>query len=339
MGTNWRMPAGLHTAAPRLPVEGELPSFDGATGWLNSPPLTPAGLRGKVVLASFWTYTCINWLRQLPYLRAWAGKYSGQGLVVIGVHTPEFGFEHDSGNVRRAVQEMQIDYPVATDNDYAVWRAFGNHYWPALYFADAQGRLRHHYFGEGEYGQSEMIIQQLLAEAGSAGAGQDLVSADARGVEAPADWDDLRSPENYTGYERTENFTSPGGTVPGEAHPYTVPAKLRLNQWALSGDWTMEEEAITLNQANGQITCRFRARDLNLVMGRAGSPTAAPFRVLLDGQPPGNAHGVDVDGQGNGTVTEPRLYQLIRQNGPVTERTFEITFPDPGAQAFSFTFG
>ena len=339
MGTNWRMPAGLHTTAPRLPFEGELPSFDGATGWLNSPPLTPAGLRGKVVLASFWTYTCINWLRQLPYLRAWAGKYSGQGLVLIGVHTPEFPPERDFDNVRRAVQEMQIDYPVATDNNYSVWRAFDNHYWPALYFADARGRLRHHYFGEGGYGQSEMVIQQLLAEAGSAGAGQDLVSVDARGVEAPADWDDLRSPENYTGYERTENFASPGGTVPGEAHVYAVPAELRLNQWGLSGDWTMEEQASTLNKAGGQIACRFRARDLNLVMGRGGSPAAAPFRVLLDGQPPGTAHGIDVDGEGNGTVTEPRLYQLIRQPGPVTDRTFEITFPGPGPQAFSFTFG
>jgi thiol-disulfide isomerase/thioredoxin len=333
------MPAGLHTAAPRLPFEGELPSLDGATGWLNSPPLTPAGLRGKVVLASFWTYTCINWLRQLPYLRAWAGKYSGQGLVLIGVHTPEFPPERDFDNVRRAVQEMQIDYPVATDNNYSVWRAFDNHYWPALYFADARGRLRHHYFGEGGYGQSEMVIQQLLAEAGSAGAGQDLVSVDARGVEAPADWDDLRSPENYTGYERTENFASPGGTVPGEAHVYAVPAELRLNQWGLSGDWTMEEQASTLNKADGQITCRFRARDLNLVMGRGGSPAAAPFRVLLDGQPPGTAHGIDVNGEGNGTVTEPRLYQLIRQPGPVTDRTFEITFPGPGPQAFSFTFG
>jgi thiol-disulfide isomerase/thioredoxin len=339
MGTNWRMPAGLHTAAPRLPFEGELPSFDGATGWLNSPPLTPEGQRGKVVLASFWTYTCINWLRQLPYLRAWAGKYSGQGLVLIGVHTPEFPPERDFDNVRRAVQEMQIDYPVATDNNYSVWRAFDNHYWPALYFADARGRLRHHYFGEGGYGQSEMVIQQLLAEAGSAGAGQDLVSVDARGVEAPADWDDLRSPENYTGYERTENFASPGGTVPGEAHVYAIPAELRLNQWGLSGDWTMEEQASTLNKAGGQIACRFRARDLNLVMGRGGSPAAAPFRVLLDGQPPGTAHGIDVDGEGNGTVTEPRLYQLIRQPGPVTDRTFEITFPGPGAQAFSFTFG
>ena len=339
MGTNWRMPTGLHTAAPRLPVEGELPSFDGATEWLNSPPLTPAGLRGKVVLASFWTYTCINWLRQLPYLRAWAGKYTSQGLVMIGVHTPEFGFEHDSGNVRRAVQEMRIDYPVATDNNYAVWRAFGNNYWPALYFTDTQGRLRHHYFGEGGYGQSEMVIQQLLAEAGLAGAGQDLVSVDARGVEAPADWDDLRSPENYTGYERTENFASPGGTVAGEAHVYAAPAMLRLNQWALSGDWTMEEQATTLNTPNGRIVCRFHARDLHLVMGPAGPGTSVRFRLLIDGQPPGADRGTDVDDQGHGKVMQQRLYQLIRQRGPITDRTFEIAFSDPGLQAYVFTFG
>jgi len=218
MKPHWLTPAGLHTASTVLPVEGELPSFGGATGWLNSPPLTPPGLRGTVVLTGFWTYTCINWLRQLPYLRAWAEKYSGQGLVVIGVHTPEFGFEHDLDNVRRAVQEMKIGYPVAIDNDYAVWRAFDNYYWPALYFADAQGRIRHHHFGEGEYQQSEMVIQQLLAEAGSAGIGHDLVSVDARGVEAPADWATLRSAENYTGYGRTEYFASPGGVRPGQPH-------------------------------------------------------------------------------------------------------------------------
>ncbi len=339
MTAHWRVPAGLHTASLRLPVEGELPSLDGATGWLNSPPLTAAGLRGKVVLADFWTYTCINWLRQLPYLRVWAGKYSGQGLVVIGVHTPEFSFEHNPENVRRAVQDMRITCPVATDNDYAVWSAFDNHYWPALYFADAQGRIRHHHFGEGEYQQSEMVIQQLLAEAGSGGTGHDLVSVDARGLEAPADWASLRSPENYTGYERTENFASPGGPVPGKPHVYTVPARLGLNQWALSGDWTMEEEAITLNAANGQIACRFHARDLNLVMGPAAPATPVRFRVLLDGQPPGEAHGADVDGDGNGTLTHQRVYQLIRQPGPITDRTFETTFLDSGAQAYSFTFG
>src|SRR6516162_6203376 len=228
-------PVGLHAASGSLPVEGELPSFGGATGWLNSPPLTPAGLRGNVVLASFWTYTCINWLRQLPYLRAWHGKYSGHGLVVVGVHTPEFSFEHNADNVRQAVQDMQIAYPVATDNNYAVWSAFGNHYWPALYFADAEEHIRHHHFGEGEYAQSEMVIQQLLAEAGSTGAGTDLVSTDPRGLEVPADWAALRSPENYTGYERTDGFASPGGPVPGTPHGYTVAERLGLNQWAPAG--------------------------------------------------------------------------------------------------------
>jgi thiol-disulfide isomerase/thioredoxin len=339
MTAHWPTPTGLHTASARLPVEGELPSFDGATGWLNSPPLTATGLRGKVVLASFWTYTCINWLRQLPYLRAWAGKYAGHGLVVIGVHTPEFAFEHDPGNVRRAVQEMSIDYPVAIDNDYAIWRAFDNHYWPALYFADAQGLIRHHRFGEGEYQQSEMIIQRLLAEAGHDDAGRELVSVDARGIEAAADWAALRSPENYTGYERTENFASPGGVVAGEPHSYEAPARLRLNQWALTGNWTVEGQAATLNTAGGQIACRFHARDLHLVTGPAAPGTSAGFRVLLDGQPPGADHGTDSGDQGDGTVTWRRLHQLIRQRGPVTDRTFEITFLDPGVQAYAFTFG
>jgi hypothetical protein len=338
MTSHWRIPAGLHTTEARLPVEGELPSFDGATGWLNTPPLTAGGLRGTVVLTGFWTYTCVNWLRQLPYLRAWAGKYTGHGLVVIGVHTPEFSFERNIENVRRAVREMGIEYPVAADNDYAVWEAFGNHYWPALYFADAQGRIRHHHYGEGEYQQSEMVIQQLLAEAGLGGAGREMVPVEARGVEAPADWDSLRSPENYTGYGRTENFASPGGAQPGQPHRYTAPAGLRLNHWALSGDWTMDDEATTLNEAGGQIAYRFHARDLNLVMGPPG-PAPVRFRVLIDGQPPGGAHGTDTDAEGNGTANGQRLYQLIRQPGPVTERTFEITFAGPGVQAFSFTFG
>jgi thiol-disulfide isomerase/thioredoxin len=335
----WRTPAGLHVASAQLPDEGELAPFDGATGWLNSEPLTPAGLRGKVVLVDFWTYTCINWLRQLPYVRAWAEKYSSHGLVVIGVHTPEFSFEHDAGNVRQAVQDMRISYPVATDNNYEVWLAFGNHYWPALYFADAQGRIRHHHFGEGEYGQSEMVIQQLLSEAGSTGAGTDRVSVDPSGLEVPADWASLRSPENYTGYERTEGFASPGGAVPGKPHVYSVPARLGLNQWALAGEWTMEEEATTLNAANGQIACRFHGRDLNLVMGPAAPGTSVRFRVGIDGQPPGEAHGTDTNADGNGTLSQQRVYQLIRQPGPVTERTCEITFPDGGAQAYCFTFG
>jgi thiol-disulfide isomerase/thioredoxin len=339
MNAHWPVPAGLHTASLQLPVEGVLPSFDGATGWLNSPPLTPADLRGKVVLVDFWTYTCINWLRQLPYVRAWAEKYADQGLVVIGVHTPEFPFEKDADNVRQAVQDMRVTYPVATDNNFAVWLAFDNHYWPALYFADAQGRIRHHHFGEGEYQQSEMVIQQLLAEAGSSGISRELVSVDARGIEAAADWASLRSPENYTGYERTENFASPGGAVPGKPHAYTVPAELTLNHWALSGDWTVGDQAVTLDTAEGQIAYRFHARDLHLVMGPATPGTSIRFRVLIDGQPPGPAHGTDVDGDGDGTLTQQRVHQLIRQQGPVTDRTFEITFLDPGAQAFSFTFG
>jgi thiol-disulfide isomerase/thioredoxin len=347
MTSRWPVPAGLHPSSARLPVESRLPSFDGATGWLNSPPLTPDDLRGQVVLVNFWTYTCINWLRQLPYVRAWARRYSGQGLTVVGVHTPEFGFEHDLGNVRRAVQDMRIEYPVAIDSDYTVWRAFANHYWPALYFADAQGRIRHHYFGEGAYQQSEMVIQQLRAENGSAGPwdgssdgpGHGLVSVEAPGAEAPADWGSLRSSENYTGNERTENFASPGGAVPGKPHAYEVPAELRLNHWALSGDWTVAEQSVTLNRADGQIAYRFHARDLHLVMGPAAAGTPVRFRLFIDGQPPGPAHGADVDDLGFGTVTQQRLHQLIRQPGHITDRTFEITFLDPGVEAFVFTFG
>jgi thiol-disulfide isomerase/thioredoxin len=326
-------------AAAQLPVEGELPALDGATDWLNSPPLEATELSGKVVLVDFWTYTCINWLRTLPYVRAWAGRYADHGLVVIGVHTPEFEFEHDAGNVRRAVVDMRVSYPVAIDNDYAVWSAFDNHYWPALYFVDAQGHIRHHQFGEGEYEQSEMIIQQLLSEAGFDGAGREPVSVEAGGVEAPADWGDLRSPENYVGYERTENFASPGGLVADTPHNYAAPGPLPLNYWALSGNWTVGRQPATVNTAGGRISCRFHARDLHLVMGPASRGTAVRFRVLIDGQKPGDDHGTDVDDQGHGTVSEQRLHQLIRQRGPVTERAFEITFLDPGAQAYAFTFG
>ena len=339
MAPHWPAPAGLHATSARLPVEGRLPSFEGATGWLNSPPLTAADLQGKIVLVNFWTYTCVNWLRQLPYLRAWAGKYADDGLVVIGVHTPEFPFEHDLANVRRAVGDLRIDYPVAIDNEYAVWSAFANHYWPALYFADEQGRVRHHHFGEGEYQQSEMVIQQLLAEAGTTGRDHELVQVEARGVEAPADWADLRSPETYTGHERTENFASPGGALPGKPRVYSAPAQLRLNHWALSGDWTVEEQVVTLNEAQGQVAYRFHARDLNLVMGPAAPGTTAAFHVRIDGQPPGAAHGADVDDEGNGILAEQRLHQLVRQRGPITDRTFEITFLEPGAQVYSFTFG
>jgi thiol-disulfide isomerase/thioredoxin len=336
---NQLLRATTHPAVVRLPVEGTMPSFDSATGWLNSPPLTPAGLRGNVVLVDFWTYTCINWLRTLPHLRAWADRYKDHGLVLIGVHTPEFDVEHDLDNVRRAIKDLGVDYPVAVDSDYGIWTAFDNHYWPALYFVDAQGQIRHHRFGEGDYEQSEMILQQLLTDAGTGGIDQDLVSVDATGVEAAADWASLRSPENYLGYQRTENFASSDGAVLDTRHVYVAPARLRLNHWALAGDWTVQRQAIVLNQAEGRIAYRFHARDLHLVMGPAARGTPVRFRVRLDGQPPGAAHGGDVDDQGNGTITEPRLYQLIRQPGPVAERTFEITFLDPGAQAYAFTFG
>jgi thiol-disulfide isomerase/thioredoxin len=329
----------LGTIHPRLPVESAMPPLDGATGWLNSRPLTAADLRGKVVLIDFWTYTCINWLRQLPYVRAWAEKYGDQGLVVIGVHTPEFAFERDVDNVRRAAKEMRVDYPIAIDSNYAVWSAFTNRYWPALYFVDVQGQIRHHHFGEGEYEQSEMVIQQLLAEDENGGTGRDLVSVDARGVEAAADWGSLRSPENYLGYERTESFASPGGAVLDQPRVYEAPARLGLNDWALSGNWTIGRQATVLNEPDGRMVYRFHARDLHLVMGPAARGTSARFRVLIDGQPPGAASGIDVDEQGNGTVAEQRLYQLIRQPKPITDRRFEIEFLDSGVEAFAFTFG
>jgi len=329
----------MASPAADLPVEGTLPAFDGATTWLGSPPLTPRELRGRVVLVQFWTYTCINWLRTLPYVRAWARKYRDRGLVVIGVHTPEFGFEHDLDNVRRAVHAMAIDHPIAIDNDYEVWRAFANHYWPALYFVDAEGRIRHHRFGEGDYGRSEMVIQQLLADAATAAVPDGLVSVDASGPEVEADWPNLRSPENYLGYDRTTNFEQPGGPAPDRPHRYAAPAQLRLNHWALSGDWTIAAEAIALNEPNGRIACQFHARDLHLVMGPAAPGSRVIFRVRIDGEPASLAHGSDVDGEGTGRVGEQRMYQLIRQPAPIADRRFEIEFLDSGVEAFAFTFG
>jgi thiol-disulfide isomerase/thioredoxin len=329
----------MRPASVQLPIEGELPSLDGATGWLNSQPLGPSGLRGQVVLIDIWTYTCINWLRQLPYVRAWAEKYKDRGLVVIGVHSPEFAFEKDVENVRRAVADLRVNYPVAIDSDHVIWRAFKNAYWPALYFVDAQGRIRHHQFGEGEYEQSERIIQQLLGEAGVGGIGHDLVSVDARGLEAAADWGSLKSPENYVGFERTENFASPGGAALHKRRIYAAPERLRRNHWALTGEWTVEKHAAVLHTANGRIVYRFHARDLHLVMGPAPRGTSVRFRVRLDGQPPGAAHGMDVDDHGNGTVAAPRLYQLVRQPPPIADRQFEIEFLETGVEAFVFTFG
>ena len=329
----------IASKASQFATEGDLPSLGGATGWLNSHQLTRADLRGKVVVIDFWTYSCINWRRTLPYVRAWAEKYKDQGLVVIGVHTPEFTFEKDIDNVRQAAEVMRIDYPIAIDNGYALWRAFNNEYWPALYLIDAQGHIRAHKFGEGDYDQSERAIQQLLTRAGAGGFAHELVSVDAVGAEAAADWGNLQSPENYVGYERTQNFASPGGLRARKCYKYTSPARLKLNHWALAGNWTAEKQAIVLSEANGRIAYQFHARDLHVVMGPAARGKPVRFRILLDGGPPGAAHGTDVDEQGNGMVREPRMHQLIRQTRPIVDRRFEIEFLDPGIEAFSFTFG
>ena len=316
----------------------ELAALDRATGWLNTPRLTADGLAGKVVLVDFCTYTCINWLRTLPYVRAWAQKYR-QGLVVIGVHTPEFAFERNLDNVRRAVQQLKIEYPIATDNEYAIWRAFDNHYWPALYFVDARGQVRQHHFGEGQYEQSEMTIQRLLKDAGVSNVSGSMVSVDARGIEAPADWVNLKSPENYLGHDRTERFASPGGAERDRRRRYTAPARLGLNQWALTGEWTMGRQATVLNGPNGSLACQFHARDLHLVMGPPKQGTSVRFRVTIDGQPPGPAHGSDVDDNGNGTANEQRLYQLVRQPGAILDRRFDIEFLEAGVEIYAFTFG
>jgi thiol-disulfide isomerase/thioredoxin len=329
----------MSPASVPLPIEGELPSLGGATGWLNSQPLGPSGLRGKVVLINIWTYTCINWLRQLPYVRAWAEKYKERGFVVIGVHSPDFAFEKEVENVRRAVADLRVDYPVAIDSDHAIWRAFKNAYWPALYVIDAQGRIRHHHFGEGAYEQTERMIQHVLGEAGIGGIGPELVAVEARGLEAAADWGSLQSPENYVGFARTEHFASSGGAALNKRRIYAAPARLQRNHWALAGDWTVEHQAVMLHEAHGRITYCFHARDLHLVMGPAARGTAVRFRVFLDGKPPGAAHGIDVDDHGNGTVAAQRLYQLIRQPPPIMDRQFEIEFLDPGMEAFAFTFG
>ena len=321
-----------------LPVEGELPGFAGATAWLNSAPLTPAGLRGQVVLVSFGTYTCINWIRSLPYVRAWADAYAGRGLTVVGVQTPEFEFEGDVDNVGRALKEMDVRYPVVVDNDYAVWQAFDNHYWPALYFVDAQGRIRHHHFGEGEYEQSEMVLQMVLREAGR-DVEQGLVRIEPHGVEAPADWSSLGSPETYVGYGRAVGFASPGGLQPDERRTYAAPAGLRRNQWALSGDWRVGPVPAVLNEPGGSISYQFHARDLHLVMGPPAGRPPVRYTVRLDGEPPGQAHGIDTDESGNGTADYQRMYQLIRQRAPISDRRFEIEFVDAGVEAFVFTFG
>jgi thiol-disulfide isomerase/thioredoxin len=329
----------MSATTAQLEIEGKLPGLDGAIEWINSPPLTPTALRGKVVLVDFWTYTCINWRRTLPYLHAWADKYKDRGLIVIGVHTPEFSFEKALDNVRPETAALEIHYPVAVDTRYVIWRAFQNHYWPALYIADAQGHIRHHQFGEGGYDEAERAIQQLLREAGRNDIPHELVALDPEGVEKAADSANLKSPETYLGYREAESFASPGGAVRDRPHAYTAPSELRLNEWALVGDWTIGAEAAALHGASGHIVYHFHARDVNLIMGPATRGTPVRFRVHIDGEPAGAAHGIDVDANGEGTVTEPRMYQLIRQPGPIIDRVFDIEFIDSGAQAFDFTFG
>ena len=333
---------GMMMKAPRaasdnLPVEGAAPSLDGATQWFNSAPLTAEALKGKVVLVDFWTYSCINCLRSIPYVRAWAEKYRDQGLVVIGVHAPEFAFEKSPANVEKAIADLKIDYPVALDNDYRIWRAFNNQYWPAHYFIDAQGRIRHHHFGEGDAAESERVIQQLLAEAGRKTA-PGPVKVEASGAEAAADDVDVKSPETYLGYERAENFVSPGGAVQDLAHDY-APGEPRLNEWGLAGGWKVDAERATLLKPDGEIAFRFHARDLHLVLAPAADGKPVRFEVKIDGEPPGPNHGVDADASGVGTVAGDRLYQLVRQSGPIHDRTFTIRFLDPGVRAYAFTFG
>jgi thiol-disulfide isomerase/thioredoxin len=322
-----------------LPIEGNLPPLDGAVQWLNSPPLTAQALKGKVVLVDFWTYSCINCLRTLPYVKAWAEKYRDQGLVVIGVHAPEFAFERDVGNVTKAMKDLGINYPVAIDNDYKIWRAFNNEYWPAHYFADAQGRIRYHHFGEGEYAESERVIQQLLREAGASKVADGLITADATGVQLAPDMNEVQSPETYVGYQRAEHFVPQTGLVPDKVSAYSTPAQLALNDWGLDGQWNVGSERAISSAPASRIVYRFHARDLHLVLGPDADGKPVRFKVLIDGKAPGDAHGTDVAPDGSGSVTEQRLYQLVRQNGGVTDRTFSIEFLDPGVSAYAFTFG
>ena len=331
--------AGRHAGPPPVSVEGHLPGFDRATAWLNTTPLTPADLSGHVVLVDFWTFTCINWIRTAPYLRAWDAKYREHGLTVIGVHTPEFPFETDLDSIRAAIEDRRIAYPVVADSDYAIWSAFANRYWPAVYVADAKGAIRFHHFGEGRYEETERVIQQLVDA--PPGLKDDPVEVEANGVEAQADWASLESPETYLGYERAERFASPRAAAwqRQRNQTYSMPARLRLNEWALSGDWTIGGKAARLNQAPGSLAFRFRARDVHLVMGPANRVEPVRFHVRIDGNPPAAARGIDVDDHGEGVAADKRLYQLVRQPGAVDEHTFEITFLEPGIEAYVFTFG
>ncbi len=326
-------------ARPALPFEGRLPSFTGVTQWLNAEPLTPAGLRGRVVVVDFWTFTCVNWLRTLPYRRAWAEKYAGAGLTVIGVHTPEFGFEHHIENVVAQSSRLGVTYPVAVDNDFAVWGAFSNHYWPALYVADADGRLRYHHYGEGEYAMAEMVLQQLLVERGAEGVDDDLVEVNPRGLEVPADWGSLRSPETYTGFGQATGFASSSRASYRMPFRYDAAARLSLNQWDLDGTWTVGEHAASLDEPGGRVVFQFHARDVNLVMGPVPGSGPVRFRVRVDGRATERHTGTDVSADGVGEAVDQRCYQLVRQHGPIRERRFEIEFLDPGVEVYCFTFG
>ncbi len=329
----------LRGAAEILPEEGRLPSFDRATTWLNSELLTPEGLLGRVVLVDFWTYTCINWLRTLPHLRAWHTKYAPQGLTIVGVHTPEFGFERDLGNVVAQSRNLGVEYPIAVDSDYGVWDEFANHYWPAVYIADAEGRVRYHHFGEGEYPRTEMVIQRLLIDAGARDLDLDLVMVEPEGLEVAADWASLRSPETYLGYGQSSGFASEDADLYDRPHDYGGARRLRANTWDLAGAWTQAQHAAVLDGAGGRISFAFHARDFNLVMGPASAGASIPFRVYLDGQAVGDARGTDVDPDGRGVLRDQNTYQLIRQPGRISDHVFEIEFLEAGAEAYCFTFG
>ena len=322
-----------------MATDGALDSLSRAKSWINSRPLTSSELGGKVVLVQFWTFTCINWLRTLPYTRAWADRYRDAGLIVIGAHTPEFAFEHDIDNVRRMVRQLDVSYPVAIDSDYGIWNGFDNHYWPALYLLDGKGHLQYHHFGEGAYDESERRIQQLLANGGAQIVSQRVTPIEGRGIEAAADWSDLMTPETYVGYGQAENFASASDGSFDRPAVYSVPRELQLNQWAIGGDWTVQKDRIVLNRPSGHIAFRFHARDVHLVMGPRTGAAPTRYQVSLDGQPAASAHGVDVDAQGSGVANEQRLYQLIRQPKPIVDRTLQIEFLDSGVESFVFTFG
>lgn len=332
------MLCGVAMIASGAGDEGRMPNLDGAVSWLNSTPLSSKSLLGKVVLINFWTYSCINSLRELPYMKAWAAKYKDSGLVVIGVHAPEFGFETDPANVKDAVSDLKVSYPIPIDSNHSIWRAFRNEYWPADYFVDARGRIRYHHFGEGDYEQSERVIQALLKENGATGLDENTVRITSNGAEAPPS-EDVRSPETYAGYARAENFASPGGMAQDSQKSYSLPTKPALNQWGLGGSWKVGIESGKLESAPGKIVFRFHSRDLHMVLGPGRNGTPVRFKVKLNGAALGDDHGSDSSVDGAGEVREPRMYQLVRQKGSIKDAVFEIEFLDPGVEVFSFTFG